>query len=236
MTAPANFGTANRIIRMAMEDAGLLQDGDDPTSGQYAKNLQRLNDMVNLWQTQGLKLFLWQDIAITLVAGTGLYTLGPLGTVVMVKPLRVLQAYFLDTAGNKTPLTVLSWDEYLRLSNTTINGSISQYFVDKQKDLLNVYFYNKPDATAALGSVHLLVETQSTQLINLTDAMVFPPEWFIALRWGLADELATGQPASIVARCQQKATMFREALEDWDVEDTSVYFAADVQGTQNNFN
>ena len=236
MTAPANFGTANRIIRMAMEDAGLLQDGDDPTSGQYAKNLQRLNDMVNLWQTQGLKLFLWQDIAIVLVAGTALYTLGPLGTVVMVKPLRVLQAYHLSSSNNKTPLTPLSWEEYLRLSNTTQSGSVQQYFADKQKDLLRVSLINNPDAAAATGTLHLLVETQATQLINLTDAIVFPPEWFIALRWGLADELSTGQPASIVARCQQKATMFREALEDWDVEDTSVYFAADVQGAHNNFN
>ena len=44
---------------------------------------------------------------------------------------------------------------------------------------------------------------------------------------GLADELATGQPQPIMQRCEAKANQYRQALEDWDVEDASTSFAPD---------
>lgn len=237
MTAPANFGTPSRIIRMAMENAGLLSEGDEPSSGQLAKYMQRLNDLINLWQTQGLKLFLWQDLPIPLVSGQGTYTIGESGLsdVVMAKPLRVMQAYFDDTDSNRTHLTALSWDAYLRIVQGTSTGAVTSYFVDKQKDQLKVSLWKIPDDTAATGTLHALVQTQATHLISLTDSMVFPPEWYAPLHWGLADEISTGQPASVIARCQQKATMYRNALEDWDVEDVDVRFEANVQGSPNNF-
>jgi hypothetical protein len=178
-----------------------------------------------------------QDIAITLVAGTRLYSLGLLGSVAMTKPFRVIQAYWLSALNVKTPLVPMSWEEYLRLSQVTTQGAITSYFVDKQTALLNVSFWNTPDATAATGQVHLLCQTQASSIINLTDAMVFPPEWFIALRWGLADELATGQPQIIMQRCQDRARMYREALEDWDVEDASTRFEPAAQiGSFSKFN
>ena len=33
----------------------------------------------------------------------------------------------------------------------------------------------------------------------------FAQEWRIALRWGLADDIATGQPQAIMDRCAQRA-------------------------------
>ena len=60
--------------------------------------------------------------------------------------------------------------------------------------------------------------------------MNFPIEWRIALRWGLADELATGQPQSIMDRCQQRAISYRTMLEDWDVEDAPTRFTPDSRG------
>jgi hypothetical protein len=237
MTTPANFGTADRIVRFAMEDAGLLQDGTDPTGEQMAKYIQRLNDMINMWQTQGLKLWLLQDIAITLVAGTSTYTLGPLGTVPMVKPMRILQGYYLDTNNIRRPLIgPLAWDDWLRLSNPTVLGAINSFFENKQINSIQVAFYNTPDVTAAAGTVHLLTQTQVTNFVGITDATAFPPEWFLALRWGLADELATGQPKSIMDRCAQRALAYRTALEDWDVEDGPTRFEPDSRSQFYNHN
>lgn len=231
MTAPANYGTAGRLIRFAMKDAGWLQEGDDPNSEQLAENLQRLNDMINMWQTQGLKLFLLKDQSITLVAGQATYTLGTGGDVSMNKPLRVLQAYWLSSANIRTPLNPLSWEEYLRLSQTTSTGAINSYFVNKQTTLLNVSFWNTPDAVAATGTCHLLITQQASNMISLDESVAFPPEWFMALRWGLADEISSGQPESVQQRCQMRAAAFREALEGWDVEDASTRFEPNAQLT-----
>ena len=227
MTSPATLQTAERVIRMAYRDAGLIQDGDEPTSEQYADGLLRLTDMVNLWQTQGLKLWLQYDLSIPLVSGQGTYTMGPGGSVDMTKPLRAIQGYYLDVNSIRRPLVVLSREEYTRLSIVSQTGQINSYFIDKQQYMLSVSFWLIPDATAATGTAHLIIQQQVTGPISLTSDTGFPVEWYMGLRWGLADELATGQPQAIMARCEQKAMAYRQALEDWDVEDASTTFTPD---------
>ncbi len=227
--ALAVSNTIYGIIKDALSDAGILGLGDEPNSEQLAVNMRRLCDVINLYQTQGLKLFLLQDTAVPLIAGKGTYTFSPTGDVVMTKPERVLQAYVLQTQGNnRRPLVALSWDEYMRLSQVTGNDStISSYFVDKQSDSLNVTFWNTPDAEEATNVAHVLLQVAAPNPINLVESMDFPQEWRVALRWGLADDICTGQPQAIMDRCAARARAFREALEDWDVEDASTYMAVD---------
>lgn len=226
MTAPAD-NTPISIISDAYQDAGLIQQGDTPTSEQIVQGMRRLTDLINLWQTQGLKLWLNVDTSVTLTAGVGTYRFGPGYDVDMTKPLRVIEAYYRDLNGIRRPLVPLSWDDYIRLSQVTTTGAINSYFVNKQQSYLSVFFWLIPDATAATGTAHLLFQTQVTNFISVTETMNFPVEWRIALRWGLADELATGQPQAIMDRCQQRAITYRTMLEDWDVEDAPTSFAPD---------
>lgn len=237
MPGPATFNTPLRVITYAMRNAGKLDQESEPNSSQYAENLNRLNDLINYEQTQGLKLWLDQDISIAapiLTAGTALYTLGPGGTVVLAgKPLRVLQGYYEDSSNNRRPIEPpLAREEYYRLSNVTTQGAITSYYVDKQQNTLNVYLWNTPDAEAATGTVHLIVQTQITQMISLTDALSFPQEWFLYLQWALAEQIATNQPTSIINRCEQMAARYRTALEAWDVEDASTRFVPDSRSMQ----
>lgn len=233
MTVAATFSTPYRLINYAYKDAGILSSGDVADSAQLAEGTNRLNDIITLWMTQGLKLWTQVDQSITLVAGTATYLLGPGGAILPTKPARVLQGYYLDSSSGRRPIYPLSWDEWLRLSQVTQRGQISQYFVNKQRANLEVSFWLVPDATAATGTAHLLVQQQVTNFTGLNDTMDFPPEWFIALRWGLADDLTTGQPTEIVSRCSNKAMSYRTALEDWDIEDTSTRFQPDSRGGQN---
>jgi len=226
MTAPAK-SAVERIICYAYEDSGLVQEGDTPNSEQIARGMVRLLDIINLWQTQGLKLWLQTDQSVTLVDGQQNYTLMPSGSVNIVKPMRVLQGYYLDSNSVRRPIYPLSWDEWMRLSNITQEGQISQYFVQKLIDRLTVSFWLIPDTTAATGTAHLLIQQQVENFTNLTDEIDFPQEWFIALRWGLADDLCTGQPQAVIDRCSNRANTFRKVLEDWDVEDASTSFQPD---------
>lgn len=227
MASPTS-STIYGIINDAMHDAGLLGEGDEPNSEQLATNFRRLNDIINLWQTQGLKLFLLQEVTIPLVASQSEYSLGPTGDVVMVKPIRILQANVLNSNNIRRPLVVLSWQEWMTLSQVTGNdGMISSYFVDKQISNLVVRFWNPPSVEEANNVVVALVQVAAHNAINLEESMQFPQEWRIALRWGLADDISTGQPQAIMDRCQQRAQIYREALEDWDVEDAPTSFAPD---------
>lgn len=227
MTTPITNNTAQRIIRMAYKDAGLLGEGDEPNGEQYVDALARLNDFINLWQTQGMKLFLMQDITIPLTVGKGIYTLSPTGDVVMPRPLQVQEAYYIDNNNIRRPLIAVSRQEFYTLSQPLQQGPINSYFIDKQATSTILNLWLVPDTTAATGTVHLEVRTQISNFVSLTDQSMFPVEWFIALRWALADELTTGQPQAIVQRCAQRATAYREVLEAFDVEDASVYFTPD---------
>jgi hypothetical protein len=115
----------------------------------------------------------------------------------------------------------------MNLSNNTQQGAISQYFVDKLLAQLTVSFWLVPDTQAATGTAHLLLQQQVTNFTGLTDTIDFPVEWYMALRWGLADDICTGQPETVMTRCAVKAASYRAALEDWDVEDAATSFQPD---------
>jgi len=228
MTAPTNFGTPDRIIRMAMKDAGLLQEGDDPLSEQFADGLNRLNDLINFEQTQGLKLWLQYDLTIPLVEGQRIYTIKPSGNVDMTKPTRVLDSgYYMDSNSIRRPLIMVSRDEYTRLSNPTGQGPVTSYFVDKLRTELDVYLWLVPDAQAATGAAHVLIQQQIPNLVSLTEDMTLPTEWFLWARWALASDMASGQPQAVIDRCLGFSEGYRQALEAWDVEDAGTFFTPD---------
>ena len=235
MSSSVISNSAYGIIEDAMRAAGLLGDGDTPDSETLAVNLRRLNDLVNAWQTQGLKLWLQTDLAIPLVANQNQYVLSPNAgsAVVMTKPLRALQGYILLASSNvRRPIYGISWSDWMLLPQTIGNtGAISQFFVDKQAAQLNINFWLTPDATEAANTAHLLIEQQVNNAVNLESSTQFPQEWRIALVWGLADEICTGQPDSVIQRCMMKAQNYRTMLENWDVEDVPTRFAVSTRYT-----
>lgn len=228
MVAPAR-NTPEYIITEAMVDACIIQEGTVPNSEQLTRNANRLNDLFAFYQTQGLKLWLDLDIEIPLVVGQELYTIGPAGNVVMAKPLRVKQGYYIEQSStSRRPLDPpLSRQEYKMLSNPLERGQLQQYYVDKQQSTLNVYFWLVPDAQAVLGEAHLIIAQQVTKFISLTEVVNFPEEWGMALRWGLAEDICSGQPESVQKRCMNNAMRYKDALEGWDVEDAATRFEVD---------
>ena len=223
------------IITDAMVDAGLLQEGDRPNSDQLAVNMRRLNDTINLWQTQGLKLFLQEEVNVPLVVGQTQYVLGPSGpAVVMARPPRILQGFIIGSGNVRRPLVNISRDEWERLSQITgNNGQINSFMVDKQAAQTNLNLWPAPDAVEATNTATFLMQVQAPNPIFLTDQVGFPQEWRIALRWGLADDICTGQPMSIMQRCAERSKAYRDALEDWDVEDAPTFFNVDSRFYQN---
>ncbi len=220
--------TIKGIINDALHDAGLLAEGDEPNSQQFADCGRRLQDMVQLWMTQGLKLFLNLQIEFPIIDGINLYTLGPTGTVITPRVTQVLEANVVNPQGIRRPLVTLAWEEWMRLSQIDNNKStISSYFVDKQINFAKFYVWNTPDITEAMNTLQLHVRTAAADIENLDESMQFPAEWRIALRWGLADEICTGQPSTIMSRCAIRASTYREALENWDVEDAPTQWAMD---------
>lgn len=230
MTTPSTLNTCQQIVTQAMLDAGLVQLGQSPNGEQFADCFNRLNQLITFETTQGLKLWLQRDLSITPVAGQQKYSIKTGGDVNTPKPMRAIQGYYLDsTSSNRRPIYPLSWDEWMRLSQTNQTGQVSQYFVDKQQLSLDVYMWLIPDATAATGTIHLLIEGPVTNFVGLTDTMNFPNEWGVGLHWMLAADICTGQPQAVIQRCEMKAKQYLDALRNWDVEDAPTQFVPDMQ-------
>jgi len=248
MTAPTNYNTPRGIIERAMRDCGLLGKGRSPSSVDYADGLNRLNDIVNITQTQGVKLWLQQDYSFQPTQGFSLYVLAPTnlspwtGAILqaMTKPTRLLEldCYFQDNTGLIRPLIPISRNEYNTLGarqtnynveDTQYQGAIVNLYVDKQENYLGVYLWQTPDAWSAKGYVHLILQNQVTNYVQLTDSMGFPIEWTMYMHWALSAELSTGQPQAVIDRCEQKAGVYREALEAWDTENVPVYLQPDTR-------
>ncbi len=226
MTTPATNYTGYSIICDAMSDAKLLSSGDSPDSEMVARYLRKLNNGVNYFQTQGIKLFLLSDYALALVAGTNLYTLGPTGTVAMTKPTQVYDQYYLYSAANganRRPVGRLARKDWDALSTASQQGPITSIFVDPQQNTLNINTWLTPDANEASGTLHLVLRNQVQNFVGVTDVMNFPIEWALALEWWLANEISGGQPPLVQQKCAQMAALYEEALLNWDTEqDTSL--------------
>jgi len=221
--------SAYGIIKDAMSDAGLLQEGDDPNSEQLSVYMRRLCDIINLWQTGGLKLFLLEERSIDLISGQFQYTINNGAGVFPQRNLRVLQGRIVTPQGTYRTISPISWQEWNTLQQTNV-GTITSFFIDKRTTSLVINFWPTPDVREAVNTGILLVQTQAANPFNLETDVSFPQEWRIALRWALADDICTGQPSSIMQRCQDRALIFKEQLENWDVEDASTSFALDFRG------
>jgi len=237
MTTPVTENTAYSIITDGLRNAKKLPFGEDPDSEELGLYMRKLNQIINFVQTTGIRLFLIQDTPITLVAGTSLYTLGPSGTVVMTKPIGVVDQYYLYSAANgatKRPVFKISRQEWDMLSVTTQQGPVTQIFVDPQVLTLNINTWLVPDANEATGTLHLALKTQVTNFVGVTDSMQFPIEWALTLGWLFAKEVAIGQPQAIVTRCDQMADYYLMKLDEWDAEqDTSIFPQPDQRLFQN---
>jgi len=212
-----------------MQNAGLIESVATASSDQITSMLPRLNDLINVWQTEGLKLWLTRSVTVPLVAGQPDYELGPSLDVSMARPLRVDGAWYVTTAGNRRELTVAARKSYRTLPNLTQQGSINTYYTEKLPAKLVVWFWNAPTAAeAAAGSVELDVRSQVTGFDAVTASTSFPDEWALALQWGLADEISTGQPQVIMDRCQQRAQVYKEKLDSFEVEDAPIQMSVDM--------
>lgn len=225
--SPLNFNTPELAIRDAMREAQLIEKVANPSSEDYALHITRLNQMVQLWMTQGLKLFLWKDISVTLVVGTQAYQVVSPFLNSSTNPQQMREAYYLYPAGSQYQLIPYSWNDWDNLSTRTQQGQPTNFFVDKQATTFNLNLWPVPNTTAALGTVHVLVRQRAPQMLQLNEQTMFPTEWFLALVWGLADEICIGQNSGIVERCSAKALVYRDMLEGFDVEDASTQFQVD---------
>lgn len=228
--------TLNRddIITYALRKLGVIDIGVTPDPVIITNSALALNMMIKSWIAKGVKLWTISELTVPLVNAKNLYTMGVVGTdVITNKPMRLLQAWLRNVAvtpSNDIPLQLLAKHDYNILGSKLSTGIPNSVFLDVLRDTASLYTYPTPDITAATNmQLHLVVQRPLLDVALATDNVDFPTEWLTAIGWNLAAELATdfGVDAERLQYIEAKATKALMEMEDWDIEQTSVYFVPD---------
>lgn len=227
--------TRDTVIQMALKECGAFGTGETPGTEDYTDASLALNIIIKSWVKKGMPLWKVVDISVPLVVGNVTYQIGStatgVGAVVTDRPLRILNALIRTTQNNDTDLSILSRQEYELLgakTNNTIPNSIYYQALggaNFPNGLLTIY----PPSSDATRVIHLFAQVPINDVNVGTDIVDFPSECYQALKWNLAAEIAGPYVSSLqkLQRIEQKAAMYKDEMESWSIEDTSMYFSVD---------
>jgi hypothetical protein len=145
------------------------------------------------------------------------------------RPLRIIAARRRNKSGQDIPIEMFSRREYQDLPNKTDAGSPTQMYYNPQLNFGYVYLWPAPDTVndRIVFTAYLPIHDFDAA----GDTPDFPQEWYDALTFGLAANLAQeygvtgGEKMEIV----QQAKAYLDDAVDWDNEITPVFFTPEIR-------
>lgn len=152
----------------------------------------------------------------------------------LMRPLRVLEGRRYNWLSTQsTPLITLARFDYYYLPNLYNTGVVTQYFFDPQmgngsynpslsSSVMNVW----PTPQDNTNAMRFVGQRPLQKMTTMAQAPDFPSEWQLALEWGLAKQLGTGQsvPDDIWTRVIAMAEESFAIVSAWDREPEPVLF------------
>lgn len=218
------FMTAQQTVEAALRLTGAFDEYDTIPPQDYTNCLQALEIMVKEMALNGMPLWCIRDIAFPTVVGQATYNLSTITGSQL--PLRILDAYINDQAGNSVQLIMVSRYDWDLLGQKFQPGIPNQVWYDPQLGAGTLTLYDVPND--AQHTVHVVTQLQMQDVGALTNNVAFPQEAYRMLKWNLADEICLEYrtPKDERLEINQKATAFREKFFDGPnaQEQTSIYF------------
>ena len=238
--------TRDQIISSALRKLGVLELGDTPDANTISNASISLNLLIKQMSTEGLKLWKNSEIIVPLTQNQTSYILGGVSTTLMYdsqnptvaisdKPLKVIQGFYRNsqmTPNIDTPVMLLSKQEYNVLGSKFSTGTANSIFYDPKTTYGLLYVYLTPDLNAQTNiSLHLVSQMPLDDISASSSIPDFPNEWMNCLVWNLADQLAIeyGVPMNYRTEIAQRAQVYKEQLNSWDVENTSTFLQPDFR-------
>lgn len=234
------FPTAQGLIDVAL---GCIRAVDPessvtPNATQRSNALTALNLIVTSWQALGMQVWCTKTATLTLVNNQNNYALGTGGDLVIARPLSVSQAWLHDLTQNTDPIPVRMGGREEYNSWTTKAANSPPYFAwydptydvpgsnsgATEKGMLHVY--PTPGTTEASTYTLQFVYTRPIQdFAALSDSVDFPQEWYNAVKWNLAHQIAFdyGVPVLYLDRIKAIADDELNRVSGWDHETGSMF-------------
>jgi hypothetical protein len=172
--------TVLAVVTHALKDCGFLGEDETPSGSVGPDALATLNQMLALWQVDGLNVYAQQDTSFS-PTGAVSYTVGTGGNIAMTRPTKVDGLFWRDGTLDY-PITLLdTFEQYESLPQKTQAGEPLYAFYLPSYPLGTLYLTPQPSS----GSVHLITQVSLPASNALADTLTLPPEYVLPIRANL---------------------------------------------------
>jgi len=198
--------TALNLITDVLLDMGVIADEQTPTASQAVGALTKLNDLIEAWNLDTLKVYGAKQYILPLVPNQGTYTIGTGGNLDVPRPILITKAFIRQNTGVPAnqydyPVEVLTNEEWSELPNKAITGTFP-YAVWFNETYPYIQLNVSPVPTGSNYSLIFWADGMGGEL-TLNTTLQLPPGYKRALKYALFMELAPGYqietPAAIAA-------------------------------------
>lgn len=203
---------AETLIRDSLRLCGVRL----PIDTQLSEGLTALNSLLSLWSSEKIMIYAVTKESFSLVAGTGIYTIGSGGTFDTVRPQKLEDAYIRDSSNIDHWVDVKMTEiEYNEIADKTETGRPEQLYYSPEYPLGKIYFDLIPETaeTFILDSWK-----QLTEFAALATTITLPDEYKKALRFNLAVDLAPEYGIVLDKTIVQQAVLGKTMLENVNIK------------------
>jgi hypothetical protein len=204
-----NFSlTAQQLVTAALNKTGAFDEYETIPPQDLANVMQALEVMVKEMALEGMPLWCIQDISFPTVVGQATYNLSTITGSTL--PLRILDQYIVDQAGNSVTLVMTSRYDWDTLGQKFAPGVPNQIWYNPQLGAGTITLYDVPSDNT--HTIHVITQLQMQDVGALTNNLAFPQEAYRMLLWCLTDEISLDyrMPRDERLEVNQKATGFKE--------------------------
>jgi hypothetical protein len=227
------MATALDLIKRAHRLIGVYSIGEAPSADECSTSLEALNAMLDSWANESLMIYAATLDSITLTPGQGLYTVGPTGSTVTVRPISVDESSYIEWNGISYPLDVVTLQEYNAICLKSLQTTMP-YVLWYQPAMPDgqVTLYPAPSASMTLK----LWSWKALGSVGLTDTFTLPPGYKKAIAYNLAAEIAPEYEVGISPAVAKGAVMSKKLLKRTNLQVPTLGFDSSVIGGSARFN
>jgi hypothetical protein len=183
--------TRNQFIEAALRKLNVIALGQTPEAEDYTNGAVAFNALIAEFRSLGMPLWARASYTFALTLNTFSYSIGTSQTFNTPYPLKVLQAYRVDS-GNTTRIPMEIQPDYnYNLYPASSGGRPIQLSYQPKVNTGTIKVWPIPDADAVANSTVTIVYQRPTEYMSSsTDTLDMPEEWYNAIIYNLASRLA----------------------------------------------
>jgi|SRR5579863_1083008 len=185
---------ASDVIQAALEALNEVAPGETINSDDLARGFTQLNALLDSWSTTRLNVFVITSNLYALTPAAGLYTLGPGGTLGVVRPVAIKAAVY-QTPGIPSfqfPMHLASAEEYSKITDINrIANIVELLWYDDEYPTGALKIWPTPNTIGgSQGYITLWTWEKLPQLLATNSNFDMAPGYLLALQLNLAILLA----------------------------------------------